>query len=73
MFCIEKDTRVGVAAHYGKFENVKNYIAVVGKKSADLSEKAGYYGEKRVLIAQLLGLNTCWVALTYPNVKIPIR
>ncbi len=50
LFCIEKDTRVGVAAHYGKFENVKNYIAVVGKKSADLSEKAGYYGEKLVLV-----------------------
>ena len=42
----------GAAAHYGKFENVKNYIAVVGKKGADLSEKAGYYGEKLVLIAQ---------------------
>lgn len=59
----------GVAAHYGKFENVKNYIAVVGKKGADLSEKAGYYGEKLVLIAQTLGLNTCWVALTYSKVK----
>lgn len=59
----------GAAAHYGKFENVKNYIAVVGKKGADLSEKAGYYGEKLVLIAQTLGLNTCWVALTYSKVK----
>ena len=39
-----------MAAHYGKFENVKNYIAVVGKNSADLSEKAGYYGEKLVLV-----------------------
>ena len=48
----------GAAAHYGKFENVKNYIAVVGKKSPDLHEKAGYYGEKLVLIAQSLGLNT---------------
>lgn len=46
----KKDTRGGVAAHYGKFENVKNYIAVVGKNSADLSEKAGYYGEKLVLV-----------------------
>lgn len=59
----------GAAAHYGKFENVKNYIAVVGKKGADLSEKAGYYGEKLVLIAQSLGLNTCWVALTYSKAK----
>lgn len=52
-------------AHYGKFSGVKNYIALVGKKGADLDEKAGYYGEKLVLKAQELGLNTCWVALTH--------
>ena len=34
-------------AHYGKFENVKNYIAIVGSKKDQ--EKAGYYGEKIVL------------------------
>ena len=52
-------------SHYGKFKNVKNYIAIVGKKGSDLQEKAGYYGEKIVLKAAQLGLNTCWVALTY--------
>ena len=30
----------------------------------NLDEKCGYYGEKLVLKAQELGLNTCWVALT---------
>lgn len=52
-------------AHYGKFNNVKNYIAIVGKKSDDFQEKCGYYGEKVVLKAAELGLNTCWVALTF--------
>lgn len=52
-------------AHYGKFSNVKNYIAIVGKKSDDFQEKCGYYGEKVVLKASELGLNTCWVALTF--------
>ena len=52
-------------AHYGKFSGCTNYITVVGKKSKDLDEKAGYYGEKIVLKAQELGLNTCWVALTH--------
>lgn len=52
-------------AHYGKFTGVKNYIALVGKKASDLEEKLGYYGEKLVLKAQELGLNTCWVALTH--------
>lgn len=55
----------GIMAHYGKFSGVKNYIALVGKKGADLEEKAGYYGEKLVLKAQELGLNTCWVAMTH--------
>lgn len=52
-------------AHYGKFSGCTNYIAVVGRKSKDLDEKAGYYGEKLVLKAQELGLNTCWVAMTH--------
>ena len=52
-------------AHYGKFSGVENYIALVGKKDAGLDEKAGYYGEKLVLKAQELGLNTCWVAMTH--------
>lgn len=52
-------------AHYGKFSGVSNYIALVGKKGAYLDEKAGYYGEKIVLAAQEMGLNTCWVAMTH--------
>lgn len=52
-------------AHYGKFSGVRNYIALVGKKAADLDERLGYYGEQLVLKAQELGLNTCWVALTH--------
>lgn len=54
-----------IMAHYGKFSGVENYIALVGEKSAALDEKAGYYGEKLVLKAQELGLNTCWVAMTH--------
>ncbi|MBP3938436.1 MAG: nitroreductase [Clostridia bacterium] len=55
-------------ATYGKFENCKNYITFVGKKEDE--EKCGYYGEQIVLHAQQLGLNTCWVALTYNKSKI---
>ncbi|MBQ7058759.1 MAG: nitroreductase [Firmicutes bacterium] len=50
-------------AHYGRFENANNYIAIVGTKAPDLDEKGGYYGEKIVLKAQELGLNTCWAAM----------
>lgn len=52
-------------AHYGKFTGVKNYIALVGKKSPELDDKLGRCGEELVLRAQELGLNTCWVALTH--------
>lgn len=58
----------GKPAHYGKFEGVKNYIALVGKNTRDLYEKCGYYGEKVVLYAQMLGLNTCWVAMTFSKI-----
>lgn len=61
----------GMMAHYGKFSNVKNYITLVGKKGKDLEEKCGYYGEQLVLKAQQLGLNTCWVAMTYSKGKTP--
>ena len=52
-------------AHYGHFSGVTSYIALIGKKGAELDEKCGYYGEKLVLEAQTLGLNTCWVAMSY--------
>lgn len=57
-------------AHYGWFENVNNYVAIVGSKELpDLEEKGGYYGQKIVLAAQQEGLNTCWVAGTYKKGK----
>lgn len=52
-------------AHYGKFRNVRNYIVLAGPETPDLEETCGYYGEKVVLEAQRLGLNTCWVGLTF--------
>lgn len=56
-------------AHYGRFENCSNYIAMIGKKAPDLEERCGWYGEKLVLKAQELGLNTCWAALTHGKSK----
>ena len=57
--------------YYGKFKNVKNYIAIVGSKNDQ--EKAGYYGEKIVLKCQEFGLNTCWVAMTHGKSKAEIK
>ena len=59
----------GTLAKYGKFRNVTNYMVMAGRKSDDLDERIGYYGEHLVLLAQTLGLNTCWVGLSYK--KIP--
>ncbi len=52
-------------ARYGKFKGVENYVALVGDKNKITAEKVGYYGERIVLKAQMLGLNTCWLALSY--------
>ncbi|WP_273236887.1 nitroreductase family protein [Mobilibacterium timonense] len=65
LFFDEPECFDSAMAHYGKFTGVRNYLAIVGKKSADLEEKSGYYGEKIVLLAQSLGLNSCWVGLTH--------
>lgn len=56
-------------AHYGKFENCSNYIAMVGAKAPDLDERCGFYGELLVLKAQELGLNTCWAKMTHGKSK----
>lgn len=55
-------------AHYGKFSGAANYIALIGKKVPGLEEACGYYGEKLVLLAQTLGLNTCWAGGSYQKV-----
>lgn len=57
----------GVMAKYGSFDGVKNYIVMAGPDNMD--REIGYFGEKVVLYAQTLGLNTCWVALTYNKRK----
>ena len=54
---------------YRQFSGVRNYFVMAGPKGKDAEEKIGYYGEQLVLLAQTLGLNTCWVGLTYK--KIP--
>lgn len=59
----------GFMAHYGKITGVQNYIALVGQRADDLDERVGYYGERLVLLAQSLGLNSCWIAATYSKRK----
>lgn len=54
---------------YGSFSGVKNYLVMVGKKGDNLDERVGYFGEQLVLLAQTLGLNTCWVGLSYRKVE----
>lgn len=53
---------------YGQFSGVKNYLVMAGPKGKENERKVGYYGEQLVLLAQTLGLNSCWVGLTYRKV-----
>lgn len=47
-------------------------IACVGPDEDGLEERIGYYGEKVVLYAQTLGLNTCWAG-TYSANNVPAQ
>lgn len=53
---------------YGKFSGVSNYLVMAAPKGDEWEEKVGYYGEQLVLLAQTLGLRTCWVGLTYKKI-----
>lgn len=56
---------------YGQFKGCKNYLAMIGPKGKD--ESIGYYGERIVLKAFELGINSCWVALTYKKGKADVK
>ena len=58
----EPQAFTGGMVKYGSFKGVRNYLAMVAPKGAD--EKVGYYGERIVLLAQTLGLNSCWVGMS---------
>ena len=68
--CIEEPKAFSTfMAHYGSFKNTNNYIVIVGDKKKKLDEASGYFGEKVVLRATQLGLQSCWVALTVSKGK----
>lgn len=69
----EPEAFQGFLAHYGKFRGVTNYFALIGKTGPGLHERCGYYGERLALKAQQMGLNTCWVALTFRKVTAAYR
>lgn len=47
-------------------------IACVGPDDDTLDERIGYFGQKLVIYAQQLGLNTCWVGI-FNRKKIPVE
>lgn len=71
MFYDEPDCFNSMMAHYGKFKNATNYVAIAGSKKDE--EKAGYYGEKLVLRCQELGINSCWVAMTHGKCRVELN
>ena len=75
MQLVLNDTKAlsGILAKFLRFSGASNYIAMVGKQSPSLHENLGYEGERLVLLAQTLGLNTCWVGGTFSrnhNVRV---
>ncbi len=58
----------------GGLGSAPSVIACIGRDDGTLEERIGYYGEKIVLLAQKLGLNTCWAGtFNAKNVRAEIR
>ncbi|MDD5938762.1 MAG: nitroreductase family protein [Clostridiales bacterium] len=56
----------GLEARYGHFSGVNNYLILAGPRNVpNWEETLGYYGQRLVLKAAELGLNSCWVAGTF--------
>ena len=64
----EPEAFAGKMASYGHFSGCTDYIVCIGQKHHD--EDIGYFGEKLVLFCQSIGVNSCWVALTYSKGKV---
>lgn len=57
---------------FGRFKNVKNYIALVGTKEDGFYGKCGYYGARLMIKAQQAGLNSCMVTNTFHAKKCQV-
>ena len=64
----EPEAFTGKMASYGHFSGCTDYIVCIGQKHRD--EDIGYFGERLVLFCQSIGVNSCWVALTYSKGKV---
>lgn len=58
---------------YGMFKNVRNYIVLAAGESHREQFQIGYQGQRLALKAQELGLNTCWVALSFSRKHSQIK
>ncbi len=67
----EPEAFTGTMASYGHFSGCTDYIAICAPNGK--SEEIGYYGEHLVLVSQALGLNSCWVALTFNKAKTKFK
>lgn len=57
---------------FGRFKNVKNYIALVAKKQGDFYITCGYFGARLMIKAQQAGLNSCFATNTYNAKKCQV-
>ena len=53
----------GFISRVGTFKNVRSYFVVAAPKNKEF--EAGYCGELALLKAAKLGINSCWVGMTY--------
>lgn len=70
--CVDAgDTYTKLMNKFMGLGSAPSVIACVGPDDETLDERIGYYGERIVLFAQTLGLNTCWAG-TFNRKKMPV-
>ena len=64
----------GIARNYGLLSGVRNFIGIVCKTGDAVDEeKNGFAAELFVLKLEELGLNSCWIGLTYDKNMCPVN
>jgi len=69
LVCGEREAFGGLLASYGSFSGVANYLALCGTKGKESERRCGYFGERIVLLAKTLGIDSCWVGGTFRRRK----
>lgn len=64
----------GLIKSYGMFKNVRNYLAaIIDPTFPYAEERAGFFAQQWLMMAQSMGLGTCFVGATFSKKDVQVR